>query len=364
MNSRNKISRMLPVLVVSLTIASTAFAQLPSDGELALIMIDMSGSMTERTPDGDVKFDIAIQGANEFLDEVYDMREYALWTFSETSANELADFDDHLTKEQVRSLVNSLTLPNPSWLTPFAGRFCDAVDHLIDTQQERDDNTPPSVPPFIYDKRIALFTDGIENNTERVHECWGPTSDESPPWEEVDSWQWKIYNKASTGNAYTPPVSGLPATVIVDVLSIFDFIPSSYSSRTFMMLPVQSVSPSAIMSVSADMGEPVSAKTLASISTIQAPVNLMKSEAQLAIEIYSGVTMQTGGIFITATEIEDVPFAGDGDDDGCVDIDDYNLVVQNYGKSFSYNHPADLNRDRRVDYDDYLTLVQNWGDGC
>ncbi|HWP28282.1 MAG TPA: dockerin type I domain-containing protein, partial [Chloroflexota bacterium] len=54
------------------------------------------------------------------------------------------------------------------------------------------------------------------------------------------------------------------------------------------------------------------------------------------------------------------PLLCDINGDGRVDIFDYTLLVQNFGRVGAGN-PADCNRDGRVDIFDYTLLIQNFG---
>jgi hypothetical protein len=359
----------------------------PAQAELALLLIDMSGSMLDPTPDGVTKFDVALERANQFLDEVRTNREYALWTFTNTTATPVITFAQHATAEQVRDALPALASLGGS--TPFAGSFCDAVDYLMQTQVERDANTPPGVPAVLYEKRVAVYTDGLENWTPTSHSCWGFRSELDQPWTDVDSWQWKIYNKASTGNPDSPPSPTLPVTVIADVSMIFDqFIPSTFRASFAPQLStpapladptfgkgvvdasaltrvkdrtlVQAIqTPDVLKDLKGTAIAPIGASTVAMIGT-----TAVKTEAVLALQAYGSLSRRTGGEFRGLTRLSDVPVTGDANGDRCVDLADYDLVMAQYGRNVGYNAPADLNRDRAVNYSDYLSLLQNWGDGC
>ena len=376
----------MAAVVISLHAASVA-AQTPppppppAGGELALMLLDMSGSMAERDPDGNVKFEIALRRANEFLDEVRANREYALWTFSGSAATPVVLFEGHATAEQVRAELVTIATRGVSGATPFAGSFCESIDYLISTQNARDLHTPPGTVPIIYDKRVVVLTDGLENNTRSTppHECWGPRSMLDRPWTDMDTWQWKIFNKASTGRANTPPAPTAPATVIADVTMIFDsFIPSAPLSFAFIdtsfarKAPVDinaiAVEKKFIKQISPDLTRDfILAQTAipASIGTVVVQQGLaLKTEDALALLAYSGVSNRTGGEFLGVTSLSEIPRTGDANGDGCVDIQDYDAVIAKYGKNVGYDDAGDLNRDRTVNYNDYLTLLQNWGDGC
>lgn len=356
----------------------------PAGGELVVMMVDMSGSMNGLTPDGDVKFDVAMERAHEFLDEVRFGREYELWLFSGVSATPVITFEQHATAEQVRAELNWLA--TPADVTPFSGTFCDAVDHLMDTQFAREINAPPGAAQ-IYEKRIALYTDGFENSTPESHECWGHRSMAVAPETEVNSWQWKIFNKANTGNAMSPPGAHIPATVITDVTMIFDdFIPSAITpvfmastasqlqSRIAVpqlqrrvaapgLIRVVPEAPAVLQSTPGLVRDLGGLRQVGRLGTVVSSIGQL-SEDELALRAYAGVTLRTGGEFLGLMNLDEVPLTGDTDGNQCVDLADYNAVMENYGNNVGYNHPADLNRDRTVNYSDYLTLLNNWNDGC
>jgi secreted trypsin-like serine protease len=61
-----------------------------------------------------------------------------------------------------------------------------------------------------------------------------------------------------------------------------------------------------------------------------------------------------------------VTVLGDVNGDGCVDITDFNAVVDNYGMNASVapQPEADLDGDGFIGYSDYLLVIQNWNEGC
>lgn len=351
----------------------------PAQGELALMLFDLSGSMLDGAADGRPKVDVAIERAHQFLDEVRTNREYSLWTFTNSGATEVINFSQRATASQVRAEIDKMA-SRIAGATPFAGSFCDAVDHLILTQDQRDRNLPPGIPPIIYEKRIAVYTDGLENNTPMTHPCWGPRSIADQPWTEVDSWQYHIFNKASTGRHNVPPAPGLPATVIADVSMIFEsFIPSQFrvtlsaAAPFASAVPVLPQIPSHVDQVNkkliitpdiiSDLQRGGAISPIA--GTVVMPIsNIIKTEDLIAIQSYTGISQRTGGEYRSISSLKDIPITGDANGDRCVNSLDHEIVMKQYGKNVGYNAPEDLNRDRTVNYSDYLTLLQNWNDGC
>lgn len=81
----------------------------------------------------------------------------------------------------------------------------------------------------------------------------------------------------------------------------------------------------------------------------------------------------TYGVFAEVSEFRDwilshtgpEAIMGDANDDHCVDMDDYNIIIGSYGQTVPPGDArADLNNDGWVDMDDYLEVIQNWGKGC
>lgn len=81
-----------------------------------------------------------------------------------TEVNPDPDGDGWFAVDPVQRLI--IGLPGPSGLTPMAGSMCDAADRFT---------LDPIHPPVPADavKTLATYSDGGENNTNPMHECFG-----------------------------------------------------------------------------------------------------------------------------------------------------------------------------------------------
>lgn len=212
--------------------------------------------------------------------------------------------------------------------------LCEAVDEIIAWA-----NTKPPVP----EKRIMVYTDGLENNTPTTDQCYGPSStvDYDPDPSlcrgglDEDSWQWKVLNKALTGNANNSvcPVPA-PIQVIVDVTALFNYIPSA--------------------TMTGEKSVEISSSGKALYSTLSA------SDASF----FRGLAESTGGQYVQVDPSTPPPVAGDANGDGCVGYPDYIQIITSYGPVTSANQASDLNKDQVVDYYDVLVVIQHWGIPC
>jgi hypothetical protein len=159
----------------------------------------------------------------------------------------------------------------------------------------------------------------------------------------VNSWQWKVRNKACTGNANTPgPCVGLPPyglSLIVDVDHLFtDNIPFAPSGT----------------SIVEEGGRTFSSRMSASLND--------------DTSFFGGLSRETGGSYASITQLtpptQATPVPGDASGDGCVNITDRSLVLSQYGSQVPPGTPTDFNRDGIVNIYDYNTVLQNYGRGC
>jgi len=300
-----------------------------AEQENVVILIDRSGSMGEPgNVNGASKWDIALQVVKEFVNLPHTNREYELWTFSGPSWTPRYTFADGTGKtvpqrqSDLLSIINAL--PGPTSSTPLAGTFCDAVDSLMAHE--------PYIIP-IPKKRVRLFTDGIENDTPNAHPCKGPNSSteydpSAIPRGGLDSgsWEWKLLNKAITGDPLNSTANPPPEyRILVDVEELFEYLVA-----------------------------PKSQYNAASVTQGAVPT-----------PFFQGLANETGGRYTKVDPAAPLPVLGDVTSDACVDYYDYQYVVNYWGQPVtdSATDLADLNRDSMVDYYDYLVIVQNWGNG-
>jgi hypothetical protein len=309
-----------------LTAARTARAD-----EHVLVLLDTTGSMTVTSSGGATRFAVAKSRIATFLDTVPSQpTKYALWFFEGNTYTPVYNFADNRTAAQVKAAVLAATTGG---MTPLAHSVCAAVDELINY-----------LPSEFHSKRIYMATDGEENNSPAIDQCAGPSSATVYPTLAVNSWQWKVRNKACTGNATTPGPcsSGIPPagiTLIVDVDHLFDFVPSLAAVDTLAL-------------------ESGGKRSSAGAFAVAPPVN---SDAAFFGGISSLTHGRYAGITPSTPPAQAQPVPGDANVDGCVNINDRALVLQQYG---TRGNGTDFNRDGVVNVFDLQTVLQNYGRGC
>lgn len=336
MNS--KTTALLSLLTLSLA-SAPALAQ-----DALVVIIDRSSSMNGAgSPDGTTKWALARDLAQAAIEVDAPGREFELWTFSGTSWTNHVNFaagsalTDAARRSQMITALNSL--PGPASSTPLAGSVCDAVDSLTSWAAASGIFPPPSL-------RISLFSDGLENSTPSTHPCDGPNSasdyDASNPNRgglTPNSWEWKVLNKAITGNPNNP--NNLPGgiSVIVDTHTLFNFIPSF----GFAAMPMRTLRPY----------EATPSRQL-----------VVSGFSPSGLEFLEGLSSATGGRYVEVDPTQPPPVFADVNGNGCVDNADYYAVIGSYGQPVnSGNIDADINRNQTVDYSDYLAVLQNFGMG-
>ncbi|HWO24024.1 MAG TPA: dockerin type I domain-containing protein [Kofleriaceae bacterium] len=295
--------------------------------EHVLILLDVTGSMSlaSTTTPGITRLDVAKQRIATFLDAVPPVtRKFALWYFDATHYTSVYPFSANMTAAQVKAQVLTATYGG---VTPLAHSICAAVDELVAYK-----------PSEFHQKRVYLATDGEENATPTTDQCYGPSSTTAYPMLTSGSWQWKVLNKACTGNPNTPGIcsAGIPPgniTLTMDIDHLFtDYV--SLRAATAMNPETGKYTSSAITSLGAS------------------------ADAAL----FGGLSAQTGGRYMGITQSTPLataaPLPGDVNRDGCVNVYDYSLLLQYWGTSYSN---ADFNRDGIVNIYDYQTVLQNWG---
>ena len=333
---------------LAFAIATASALPAQAQQENTVILLDSSGSMSQPgASDGTSKWDIALQGVRDLVNAPHPDREFELWTFNGVDYVQHFSFADGSTMTMAQrqmAVINAVdALPGPTDLTPMAMSICDAVDTLIAHE--------PGVFP-IPTKRIAMWSDGLENSTPDTHPCWGPSSgtDYDPTIQprgglETDSWQWKVLNKAITGDPQSTASLPPDFQIITDVQTLFEFIP------TLSMAGFDAHEYAAAAPVAREQG------TFGTAFSTMSPGALSFMEA---------LATETGGRFQAVDPQLPPPVAGDITGDRCVDFHDYQQVIQFYGQSVSSpeSDEADLNRDGMVDYLDYTIVIQNWGSGA
>jgi hypothetical protein len=302
-----------------------------------LYLLDTTGSMLEPSTGGMTRLEVAKTRVIHDMQTVQPLpTTYALWTFEGSSFTQIYSFTDVKTLVDLESAVAGAT--SSGGATPLAGSICSAVDTLLAY-------LPAGNPANV--KRIYLATDGLENNTPGPDQCFGSSSATVYPTLTPHSWQWRVRNKACVGNAEPAapgavcpdgvPTSGNPITLLVDIDHLFDNnIPFAALSRL----------------------ESGAHNRSAFASIVLPPVN-----ADAAF--FSGLTAEKHGHYVGITSSTPpsvaAPIAGDVNLDGCVNVQDRALVLQQFGTP---GPSADLNRDGIVNTFDLQTVLQNFGRGC
>jgi hypothetical protein len=325
----SRFARIPVLLTVAAALVGGAASTARAD-EHVLVLLDTTGSMTLNSVPGKTRLQVAKERIATFLTTVPSVpTRYALWFFEGSSYTPIYDFADGATAAQVNAQVQAA---GTGGVTPLAHSVCAAVDELINY-----------LPAELHTKRIYMATDGEENSTPVGDQCYGPNSATTYPTLTAWSWQWKVRNKACTGSADTPGVcsGGVPPgglTLIVDVDHLFDFVPTMSAKGR---------------SLEAAFG----GKMTASAASTPAPAN-----ADAAF--FGGIAQETRGRYQAITPstppAQATPRPGDANGDGCVDIRDRAIVLQQYGTAGS----ADFNRDGIVNIFDLQTVLRNFGTGC
>ncbi len=299
--------------------------------EHVLILLDVTGSMGAGSIPGMTRIQVAKQRLSDFLDIVPSQpTRYAFWTFEGTGFTQVYGFSDNRSAAEVKAAVNLATLGG---VTPLAGSVCSAVDALINF-----------LPDEFHTKRIQMASDGDENSTPNADQCFGPSSASVYPTLDVNSWQWKVRNKACTGNANAPgpcaggiPPSGL--TLIVNIDHLFDFVNG----------PTMSLAP--------DLETAQSRTGFAAAARVSVDEAFFRGLSQESKGRYQAITPST-------PLTQALPVPGDATSDGCVNVLDRSAVLQQFGQKVAPGTPTDFNRDGVVNIFDYNTVLQNFGRGC
>ena len=306
-----------------------------------LYLLDTTGSMGDLSSGGLTKLEVAKARIKADLDTVQPLpTTYAVWRFDGASFTQLYSFTDVKTIANMKAVVDAQVLGGA---TPLADSICSAVDSLLAY-------LPAGNPTNV--KRIFLATDGLENNS--IGECSGPPSDPtlSYPTLTPHSWQWRVRNKACVGapepSSPVPvcpngvPTAGNPITLLVDIDHLFD--------------DNIGIPPFAPFAAAASRLDPERGARASAVVTTAA----VNADAAF----FTGLTHEKHGRYHAITQSTPlaaaVPIPGDVNLDGCVNITDRALVLQQFGGPGT----ADLNGDGVVNTFDLQTVLQNFGSGC
>jgi hypothetical protein len=311
------------LLTVFLGISTLLLPQgaLAQTEEHVLIVIDRSGSMNQLRTDGTTRFVAALDQARDFIDEVSALtRWYSIWSFAADAYTQELAFTDN--KDIAKGALYYVDEPTIE-LTPLAMTMCDAIDSLLAFQ-----------PTVFANKRMVVESDGEENNTPATHECYGPPSSTDYPDLDDGSWEWKVRNKARTGDPDND--TDVPFPLLIDVYAMFDFD---------VTMAAQALN-------NLELGAALS------FTVRSRPLSSMQA-------FFQGISRDSGGRYVHIADSAPRPQAGDVDGDRCVGVTDHRIVVNNYGQTVPPGDArADLNHDHIVDIYDRMIVLQNYGEGC
>ncbi len=287
----------------------------PTEYEFSLVLVDLSGSMGMSDSSGVRKLNTAIDAVKAKLAAHRTNRILAVYTFdSGRGYKEIIGFGDARSENIVevnKALDDILEIDLQNYSTPYAEAYCESVDMLINEMNDLD------FLPSEVDLKIHVVTDGLENATPNTHECWGRNGaviNSSAPWTVSNSWEKRVVNKGFTGDPEISPPAGVPATIITNVIAMFDdFVVSAVETE--------------------------------------------------AVHFFNYQTYQSGGYMHVVRGVDSVPVTGDINGDFCVDDTDYYILMDHYNEQGTAFIPGDLNGDRQVNYDDKVILGQNFGSG-
>jgi hypothetical protein len=358
----NQMSRVRKTVVqLAVFVALLVSSGMARADELALVIIDFSGSMVGLSDATNTKMTIAKQRATEFLTTAAPGRKYSVWLFFNDSLSgtsiytPVVTFLENKTGAQASTALDmALTSmggnPPGGNLTPLAGSMCAAMRELITSA-----GTDPNINRHLY-----TISDGLENSTptnpDPALDCSGFNSvgvfnDALPnAGLDVGSWQWKVRNMAVNGAANNSSDGPPPTHQILDIDYLREWVPTAplMMARQAVTLDHQASVPQVAISTS-------KANPSASAPPPEDPL----------ITFYKGMTKLTGGRFqdIGGLEVPLPHILGDLNNNGCVNAVDVVILAKSLGKHVTGDNPADINRDGKVDHIDSRILLSNLNKG-
>jgi len=303
--------------------------------EHVLILLDRTGSMTEQSVPGLTRLDVAkarIQGYMQVVPAT--TTKYALWTFEGTTYTPIFNFADNPSQQQISTAVAGVTAGG---ITPLASSICAAIDSLLGY-----------LPTQLHTKRVYLVTDGAENASLSTDQCYGPWSVGTWPNLDSGSWQWKVRNKACTGDASSAGACG--------------FFPPPYPPGLTMIADIDY-----LFTENIPLRDEHSDVEGAGKSLTASPMGA-SATAAAEVAFFQGLAQQTKGAYASVTQntppSQASPLPGDANRDGCVNVTDRSVVLSKFGQKVPAGDPADFNRNLSIDDKDYQTVLNNYGRGC
>jgi hypothetical protein len=327
--------------------------------EHVMILIDRSGSMlTDSVADPTTasRWEVSKQLAVDAVDLIT----------SATRTYGLRVFNGSNTGQQIRALGSSRNsvrnailgpdpnLGTPSGSTPLAGAICEAIDELINY-----------LPDDFHEKYLYIFSDGLENSTPSMNECFGTHSVSGAPYD-LGSWEHKVVNKAQTGDPDSEAEPFLPLIVNADYL--FDNEPLVFSAFAGPAVSAATIRKSVAIRRQeiprAALESPTIRSLLLEPAIIPSSVIATPSSALLeAFAFFGGLADESGGRFRHFSSDDVLPQLGDVTGDRCVNQSDVDAVRQNFGQIPPAGSPLDTNEDGVVNMYDYRNVLGNFGEG-
>jgi hypothetical protein len=248
-------------------------------------------------------------------------------------------------------------------MTPLAGAACHTINELWLFAPGGDPTCTLTTRRDVY-----LYSDGLENSTPATPtpgtdpNCFGPDSTSAFDVTlagrgfglTAGSWQRKVANMAYNGNPLADFIDIPPAIrPVMNVALLFDFVPS-FSSRSL-----------GLSSESDPHGTPS--------LTASAPASVDPN----GVAFFKGLSTVSFGSYFEAKQVNGVvtkiPLPGDTNPEptlSCVDQLDLNRILEAFGRTVRNNDPSfsgaelaqrDVNNDLVIDIKDYALATQNFG---
>jgi|SRR5215471_19195202 len=188
----------------------------------------------------------------------------------------------------------------------------------------------------------------------------------------VPSWQSNMLDMAVKGVLHAPDATGQ----VLYSTGAFRVPPGMQNFTTNITFINQFIQSALMLQLQAQAQRaPVDIPAAAPVARFA--FNAAAASGDPGLDFFSGLANVTGGRLITIGDGSTPPpgdptaphaVPGDINDSGCVDQADFNLLQQSFNQPVSPANPAtfaaDINTDARVDINDYLMLVADWGLGC
>jgi hypothetical protein len=244
------------------------------------------------------------------------------------------------------------TIPGSYW-TPLAASVCEEIDNLLFTAVDPTCVIPGATPQTKL--QVYLLSDGIENSTPPGNECEGTVTNTGTFTASLEgsgfgltpqSWEWKMANKALTGDPQTTTIPPGGFKIVFNVALLF-----SYTN-----------------SLGGTSGVDGQGGVATSLQDTIPPAYATYMGGLSSVSYGSYFESKMNGS--TPTKI---PLAGDTDPSptrSCVDAADINRVLSAMGHQVAPNDPTfslqdlmmrDVNNDLVIDARDYQLVVKNYG---